>query len=674
MTISIYNAVFAYSYSILQQSYLETLLEAFYFGMSPPYYPLISIAHGIMSALHGICVLLMVGGSIWQRSLVFTPWSSRTARNKLKKSPNRTVSQKILAQISDRHGICGVNGKYFHEIQLYREIVETTLQTVQAYRMSKFLPRTLLNRFYVILLAFNCWSSVFVNLCFKGNEARKRFASIVLDCVLDLVASMGVQVIVVMSYSSDFDLNLNIFSYLTLFNNEWMARAYNEFQMVVVVSWWDLASRVVFSFGLFVSTTNMKELLECLPSNRNQVAQFDYSAVPVENTKKPPLSPTVDLIKETLPKRLKHKILQVVNLFFGFWGALVLALHIHSSAQPTLPQCLMQVRPWAASRPSCYLVGLDCNTLGISGSLNEVDKIWSEFDSSTVVQLLIRHCPALEVPDRFNTFHRVRWIKAYNTTIKDWGESAAITNSNHPDITSLFMIRVNMTDGLLPVGFQSTDFPSLLYDVDFTVTNLRELPDDLDLKWHLGSTVQIEYSQLKTVPPVIIRLQPFYLALTGNPLTELPPGIFEVDGMFLLGISHMNIRELPQNVSKPSQTLLWTFMRDTNISFFWAWADILVERMVSQGQTAPWIAGYSTYCTDLAKIQNGTADGFEVPLLPEYSQSLMNSSKENLQTISRAANCKPTTGLPSGEGIFYPLVYEDSINAISIPPPVPRMV
>ncbi|KAG1701763.1 hypothetical protein DVH05_010256, partial [Phytophthora capsici] len=167
---------------------------------------------------------------------------------------------------------------------------------------------------------------------------------------------------------------------------------------------------------------------------------------------------------------------------------------------------------------------------------------------------------------------------------------------------------------------------------------------------------------------------PNYLALTGNPLRELPADIFEVDGLVLLGISHMNIRELPRNVSKPSETLLWTFMRDTNISFFWAWADELVERMVNRGQSPPWIAGYSTYCTDLEKIQNGTADSFQVPLLPDYSQCLMDSSAENLQTISRAVNCKPTTGLPSGEGMFYPLAYEDSVNAISIPPPTAHMV
>ncbi|KAG7377844.1 Centrosomal protein of 41 kDa [Phytophthora pseudosyringae] len=672
--ISVYNAVFAYSYSILHDAYLEVLLEAFYIGMPPSSHHWIVIVHATMSGLHAVCILLMVGGSIWQRSLAFTPWSTRTAgptASQIKPAPsNSTIFQKICAKITDRHGIFGVNGIHFHEMQLYRKLVETSLQTIQAYRMSKFLPRTILNRFYVVLLAFNCWSPLFANSCFfKGNEARRRFASIALDCVIDLVACIGVQVIVVLSYASDFDRNLDVLSYLTLFNNEWMARAYNEFQIVVVVSWWDLASRAFFSLGLLAATTNMKELLQRQPPNRNRVAQSSaFSAVPVEHTKKATQSGI------NLHTRAKNTIMRTVHFLVGIWGALVLAFHINASTQPTLPQCLMQVRPWAASRPSCYLIGLDCDTLNISGSKDQVDAMWSEFDSSTVVQLLIRHCPTLEVPVRFTEFHGLRGIKVYNTTINEWGESAAITSTNHPKMSGLYMIRVNMTDGLLPAGFQSTDFPPLLYDIEFCVTNLRELPDDLDTKWLPESVLEFEFGQLTHVPPVVIRLQPFYLALTGNPMTALPPDIFEVDGMYLLGISHMNIHELPHNVSKASETLLWIFMRDTDISFFWAWADELVERMQSQGQTAPWIAGFSSYCNDLAEIQNGSADGFRVPLSSEYSQTLMDSSEENLQVISKAVNCKATTGLPSGGGMFHPLAYEDSINAISFPPPVARQV
>ncbi|EEY70452.1 uncharacterized protein PITG_05870 [Phytophthora infestans T30-4] len=323
--------------------------------------------------------------------------------------------------------------------------------------MSSLLPRTLLNRFYVMLLAANCWSSVIVySAFFKGDEARRRFVCIVLDCVLDLMSCMGVELMILLSYSSDYVVEIQGFWGFLWQNEQWTARALNEFRMVVVVSWSDLISRAFFSFGLVLTTTNMKELLEHVPRK--------------------------------------------IHLLFAAWGLVVLGLHIHASVQPSLPQCLMQVRPWTSSRPSCYLVGLDCHTLAISGKSDEVEDKFSEFDGSTVVQLLIRHCPALEMVGSINEFHGVRGIKVYNSTIIDWGESAAITNTNHPEIVSLYVVRTNMTGGVLPTGLQSIDFPRNLYDIEICVTNLNSLPDNLDLKWNHNSIIQVEYGQLLNVP------------------------------------------------------------------------------------------------------------------------------------------------------------------------------
>ncbi|KAG3078146.1 hypothetical protein PC122_g12817 [Phytophthora cactorum] len=305
--------------------------------------------------------------------------------------------------------------------------------------------------------------------------------------------------------------------------------------------------------------------------------------------------------------------------------------------------------------------------LGISGTLDKVQEKWREFDASTVVQLLIRHCPALEVPDIFSDFSGLRGIKVYNTTIVDWSDSAAITLANHPGMSSLILVRVNMTNGLLPAGLQSSDFPPTLYDIEICVTNLRTLPEDLDSKWPQAALIQVEYSHLTTVPAVLPRLQPYYLAVTGNPITELPPEIFEVDGMLYLGISEMNIHELPRNVTHLSSDLSWIFIGETSISFFWAWVDELVIRM--KGRANPWLAGPTPYCDDFEKILNGTASAFRVPLLPEYSQTMMDPSEENRPVLQKSVRCDPTI-----EGLFYPLEIEDSINAISTPPPLVRYI
>ncbi|EGZ12376.1 hypothetical protein PHYSODRAFT_317477 [Phytophthora sojae] len=485
--------------------------------------------------------------------------------------------------------------------------------------MDALLPRALLNRFYVVLLVINCWSSPLVDIGFhKQDEARRRFACVALDCLLDLMACMGIQLIVLLAYVDDYDPGIKGFDGTIWYNDEWVARALNEFQIIVVVSWSDLVSRAVFSLGLFITTMSMKKLILQRPRCSNRI-------------------------------------------IFGVWGFVILGLHIHASLQPTLPQCLMQVSPWTASRPSCYLAGLDCHTLGISGSVEQVLDKWSEFDAFTVVQLLIRHCPALEVPHIFSDFHNLRVIKVYNTTIIDWGESAAITNTNHPYMASLFIVRVNMTDGVLPAGFQSEDFPQSLNDIEICVTNLRDLPSDLDVKWAEGAIIQVEYSRLETLPLVLARLKPYYLYLTGNPISDLPPEILGVDGMVSLGMGDTNVSQLPPNVTDVSPSLSLIEIDNTNISFFWSWVDGFVGRTENPGM---FVAGGSFYCEELEQIEENSSSSFQVSPAPEYSSVLMDPFETNRGAILRAVDCTEYD-----IGPYYPLEFDDGINAITAPPP-----
>ncbi|KAK1930726.1 hypothetical protein P3T76_013683 [Phytophthora citrophthora] len=562
--------------------------------------------------------------------------------------------------LSDRHGFFGVNGSHFHSLLIIREVIETGLQTVQAYRMSVLLPRILLNRFYVVLLVINCWSSVLVySIFFKGDEARRRFSCIVLDGALDLMACMGVELLIVLSYLDQYDSYLMGFHDELWRNDQWAARVLNEFRMVVVVSWSDLASRTIFTLGLIITTTNIKELLQYLPRRKNQVKMVEKLT-----TVAPSLSNSKQISKPYVLKTRNTWVLRAAHWMFGVWGVVILALHIAASVQPTLPQCLLQVRPWATSQPSCYLVGLDCYTLEISGTKEEVLVKWSEFDSSTVVQLLISHCPKLEIPNTFNDFHGLHGVKVYNSTILDWGESAAFTSANHSNILSLYLARVNMTDGVLPIGFQSEDFPQNLYDFEFCVTNLRIIPEDLDTKWPKKAYIQLEYGQLTSIPPVLVRLEPKYLAVTGNPITQVPPGIFEIPGLRTLGLGQTLLTELPRNVTNLSPMVGIIFLDRTGISFFWPWMDNLIT-METWGVL---VVADSPYCTNLQKIIDGTADSFNISSSSEYAPILMNPTGENLQIIQYSVPCDVTW-----VGTYYFIDLDDENMAIS-PAPALRIV
>ncbi|EGZ19087.1 hypothetical protein PHYSODRAFT_297756 [Phytophthora sojae] len=664
-----YNASFALFYRELQNTYLYACLDYSGIGMPAEDHQVISLVNAAMAAVHGACVLLMVAGSVWRRELVFSPWrKDKNRAYRVSKLDSRSNSNKpalprsrlvrLYSYVLGQRGLVGVNGSNFHSILVARELVEMALQTVQAYRMSWLLPRMLLNRFYLALIVLNCWSSVLVyTLLFKRSEARKRFAYLMCDCTLNVVSCIGVPLIVVLSYIGEYDWELTGFPLVKWYDDEWSARVLNEFQMVLVVSWMDLASRTIFSIGVISTTNSLKDLLR-----KSSGASLRRIACDAEVVKTPDKEGRVDskarsgtgsrlqsIKPNNLQSRARRGLSHFVYAVFALWGLVIIALHLQASVQPEQPQCVLQVHPWAVSNPACYLAVLDCHRLGISGKKEEVEAKWNEFDRSTVVTLVIRHCPALEVPDSIGDFHITTGVKVYNSTINDWGVSAALTNTNHPELIWFYLVRVNLTDGILPAGALSTDFPGKLYDLEFTYTNIRELPDDLDSSWLIGTTVYFEYSELTSIPPSLMRLDPYSISFVGSPIAQLPPEIFEVADMVYMYMAGIPIQELPRNVANISPQLGYIYMVNTNISFFWSWADPLVERL------AEIIIAGSPYCTELEKIKSGEASGFSSPSSPEYSRILMDPSEANLDIISQVIFCDEQPLLT-----VYPIDFEDS--------------
>jgi hypothetical protein len=212
------------------------------------------------------------------------------------------------------------------------------------------------------------------------------------------------------------------------------------------------------------------------------------------------------------------------------------------------------------------------------------------------------------VPDSIDGFAQLQELRVYNSSIANWGASAAITNANHPQLTVVAVGRVNMTGGLLPLGLQSSDFPVLLVEVKFFETNLQQLPDDLDTKWNVGSSIYLENSKLPSVPAALVRLRPFYLILAGNPIEEIPPELFDMQGMLYLVLGRTNIRELPRNVVTSTADPPFIDVRDTAVSFFWSWLDPLVQARLDYAPML--LASGSTYCAELEELKSGVSDTF----------------------------------------------------------------
>ncbi|KAG3154024.1 hypothetical protein PI124_g10635 [Phytophthora idaei] len=203
----------------------------------------------------------------------------------------------------------------------------------------------------------------------------------------------------------------------------------------------------------------------------------------------------------------------------------------------------------------------------------------------------------------------------------------------------------------------SSDFPSNLYDLEFTYTNVREVPDDLDTKWLIGTTVYFEYSELTSIPPVILRLDPYSISFTGSPISELSAEVFEVPDLVYMYLGSIAIQELPSNVTNLSPALGLLYLTDTNVSFFWPWIDPLVVK-TQDWSFAPLLMGGSKYCAELEKITSEEAETFSVLPSSTYS-TLMDASEGNRDHILHTVNCDMENAVP-----VYPIDFEDNVSGL----------
>ncbi|KAK1928564.1 hypothetical protein P3T76_015928 [Phytophthora citrophthora] len=262
------------------------------------------------------------------------------------------------------------------------------------------------------------------------------------------------------------------------------------------------------------------------------------------------------------------------------------------------------------------------------------------------------------MPDMLTEFSRLQLLKLYNSTTTNWDHSAALSGRHHPNLVMLFLVRVNMTDGELPVGLQGNDFPKSLMDIEFCVTNLRGLPDDLDLKWPKSGTIYFEASNLTTVPLALTSISPYLLSLAVNPISDIPGTLLNRKTGYL-NVGSTLISNLPETVD--ISPLFKMRVDHTNISFFWDWVDPMITNDGLVYNSLPTILATGTpYCLELQQILSEKRSNFSVPWSQGQSRSLLNVSPDNLETLKKAVSCEawPLT--------LYPIEFEDIYSRIRI--------
>ncbi|GAB9471307.1 hypothetical protein Gpo141_00008524 [Globisporangium polare] len=592
-------------------------------------------------------------------------------------------------------GLFGLGGPHFRTVTLIQEATEIVLQTTQAYRMSCWLPRVWLTRNYVALLVFNCWSTSVIQRFTQNNLPLERLLVFLAALLTDLAAIIAIPVALVYPYFAMWAPERSNFARSYWYDDVWLINMVNEAQIILVTSVWDILGRLVFSVSLLMTFMVVKTLIKpastkvgtimettvvaSAPSvqtiNSTQVESF--STTPVETFSSNNKSPVKDLVSGILeskastsivppsfrggfmPRRSKipgtstfvtstfagprffvfqDKLVHWGHRVFLMWGLLILIVQIHADHLPEPQLCGLRVRPWFQSKPSCSLLEVDCYKLNLTGAVNEIKSAMDQMNQPVLAHVVFRHCPNLQMPPNLKLLSRLIGFKVFNSTLTRWEQDAALTNTNNPRLTFMFMVKVNMTE--LPQGLQTNDYPKHMTDVEFSTTNLTTLPADLHTKWPKGMVLVLERAKFNHVPDVLKRMQVGYLGFGENNVTDVPIEIFTHPYARSIWLNGNPITRLPDGPVLSS--LAKVRMVNSNVSVEtlppWVASTLLTH--------ATFVAGGTPLCAMIAKLKAAGTD--------------MSALGEPLAKVYKNVVCTAFTG---DLFTYYPLSYENKYNA-----------
>lgn len=615
-----FYAFVAYTYHAVPATVLSADLNSFQLTINMKYFPVIVVFHAICSALHLAFFLEMSLQSIWLRKWYFhhSNRSRRTAPipdsstgpNMIQpvKRPSKVESLHnisfVAATIQDKtssvwqssfgyKGFFGVHGKHFTTIFLIREVTETILQSVQAFKLSYYVPRIWLNRMAVAVVTVGCWSTPMVKRLFHNKPRLELILCLLFDVALDFVSSIGVTTALAAIYWKDYDRTTTTFELSRWYDLSWYAHMTNELRILFIQSWVDFLSRALFAITLLLCLDDVKFL----------------AADPTTAIHRPPRA-------ENESKRVtwNRRIETIGHVVLMIWGCLILGLHSEAAFDTHVPDCMVQVRPWLTPMTACAYLVVDCmQREGMVGAASEVEATWSKLDAKFLSMLTLQNCPKLSVPPSIQTFTHMVGFYVLNATLEDWPEQAALTKQHHPGLHHFAGFHVDMrkygNGSSLPPGLMSRQFPPTLRLIFLYACTLTDLPADLDLSWPAEAQLNLPGNAFTKVPEVLLRLNPTRLIMSLNPIAELPAALFETPSLAWLEILAVPAISFPSEVEL-SPALRGVSFQYSGVASLPAW--MLTDKFASQVQVH---GGATPYC---AQLQSGPQDANSAKLIATY--------------------------------------------------------
>ncbi|GLD93948.1 hypothetical protein PINS_up002553 [Pythium insidiosum] len=490
-----------------------------------------------------------------------------------------------------------VTDRRYDQTHLVRELLETALQSYQAYKSSVLVANEWMNHVLVLLLVLNCWFGAFLSHVNREmTVTQSRILVLLVNLALDLTSYAVVPIALFLPYYAEFDPVDGSFPTRFWYTDRWLVGILNEWRMLFVTSLWDGLAKLAIAISIARSLHAASSLLALAPSSTSarqiqplrardspsvdEIRQATKQTTTTPMHSRANLSQTRRSIRQSFSLQFliasaptATRFEKVGHAFLAVWGTLVLCVHLYAASQPAPPICITGLRPWFSTRATCSLLEIDCEKLGIAGVAHELDASFQSIDTRWVSLLILRHCPRLEFSSALNGFQGLMGLKTYNTTIATWHADGALTNHRNPNMHYVFLVATNMTE--FPRGlYEPRDsFPQRLLDIEVCRTNLTTLPMALADSWPQGLFLLFEETQFTEVPPVLGALEVESLSLAMNSFTSIPASVLESQQLIWLQLSGVPLNEFPAHLNQVP-TLVWVAIRATNISELPSWLDL----------------------------------------------------------------------------------------------------
>ncbi|KAG1689686.1 hypothetical protein DVH05_002043 [Phytophthora capsici] len=567
--------------------FMENPLMAYYANLlalpEHRYFTLFGVLVGILGALHGLQLLLHLLWTIKERRPVVFPRAAMVndavkylqSWKKINPQPKElsSRSRKSLSSFSSFASasiqeVFSVESSHFALVFMLRKAAETSAQIVQCHRYSTLIGRVWINQAYVAMVVVNCWITPLLDYLLLSKKAltrstakaditvsiRERAVCVTVDTLLTLMACLILPLAIFVPYAQVFDAGWYGFPLEILYNDVSFPNLIRENQALFALNLLDAVTKLVPHISLLFGMTSLSLLLELYPplqfKHKNNVIAVPTLTV---KTKAKPVHFTLKSSQPQPVVGLTFLRRIVAPLAFVSAGAFVLGLHVHaaqlanSADAETMEMCLQGLRPWFAENVSCSVLDYSCYKHGVvSPSTDVLDR----FQSDAVNAVVFEHCPEFQMPPSIRRFSNLLGMELWNVTIAKWGADAALNADLHPDMIYLIMVYTNMT--AIPEGLLTVPLPPLLADIEISVTNLSVIPDELAVAWSKVRLVYLEHAPLKEFPTAFFKIPSLSVSLLDDGLESIPEDLFTtvslLDEYLEIALSYNPIKELPSTI------------------------------------------------------------------------------------------------------------------------------